>query len=482
MRYSQNPNLGLTTVTSVRGNTEYRKDCRKIKEKYYVKDEDVFYIDDTWYRLEGGKITFDNETKQMVITERTRLTEGIIGFENGKVIMGHFSPNKYTNTSLDGVPVMDYKTLPSNVIFFKGGFKKSSNPQPIENSTDYRRMGYNIEDNMGEFQNSIHTYNSFSPKIDADIMALSKQFGETTFGVEFEAIAGSLPDYVRNQCGIVICRDGSLVNPNDGTNGPEYVTIPLKGAKGMQSLRNFTNEAKKYNRIDVNCALHIHLGNLRKDRTFLVALYKLGVQIQNDMFKMFPLYKVDEVKYAGKQKNYCKKLKNFLPDYEGNSKEEYDKYINDSYKTLFSFMLNGQAVPNFSINRTSRQHPEREKWRRVARYHWINFMNMFFSDRNTIEFRLHTPTFNDQKVINWLMIVNAIVKYAENHTEEILRGDKVKIKDVFNSYKSPELGAYLFDYYKSRAASFKKDAESGDVTGQNEFTKDSAFTYPKFIK
>lgn len=494
MNYAENPNLDLQVVETVTGIKEYRTNCRKIKGKFYIKDKDCFFVNGTWYRLETGKLEFDHESKKYVIKDETFLKHGIVSFENDEPVFGFFSQNPYTNcrielTNGDRYECISYKIIPKiyndlySSMFVSRSKRQSS--QTVKNTEDYRKYTYNIEDDAQGFEERKELYKNSIFPIKKELFKYQKALAGQTFGIEIEAIAGGLPTYVLNQCGVQICRDGSLGGEN-GEQGPEYVTVPMSGAKGLQNIINLSKEIGKRNTLNYNCSVHIHFGNIRKDRSFLIALYKAAVSIQNDMFKMFPFYKNDEIKYAGKQKNYCKKLKNIISNYEGSTKEDYETFVNSSYRTLFGMMIGNSSIPNFDINRTNGVHPQKNKWERLARYHWINFMNMFFGQRNTIEFRLHTPTFNSQKIINWLFICSAIIQYVEYNTERIIKGEKIKLKDVFFIYEElygdKELSEYLFQYYNERVSFFKELTKNEDYIPNKELTEDSMYHFDSVLK
>lgn len=503
MKYSENPNLDLQVVETVNGKKEYRNNCRKIKNQdgvacFYIKGEDCHLIDGTWYRLETGKIVFDSETQTYTLATNPYLMQGVVGFEGNALIQGYYTQNLYKNCrirdaagkrysclSYEIVPPSLYREVPGYDCFDHVSLSKEKNA--IRNGDDYKNgnYNYNIDDDPHGFENLKELYKNSKFKIDKDLLKYGRVLNNITYGMELESIVGHLPIYLRNSHGIQICRDGSLADEN-GNQGPEYVTVPMEGARGLQNIKNFSKEIASRNVMNYNCSLHIHIGNIRKDRTFLVALYKASVSIQNELFKMFPHYKNDEIKFAGKQKNYCKKVKNLFGNYDGSSKEDYDKYINTSYCTLGQLLLGNHAIPNFNFNRTNGQHPQKNKWERTGRYYWINFMNMFFSKRDTIEFRLHTPTFNSQKIINWLFICSAFIQYVEKHTEAILKGEKVKIKDVLFIYKDlydeGELSQYLFDYYKDRVAFFDGLTKQGNFVPQEELDGDLNYFFDSKLK
>lgn len=114
-------------------------------------------------------------------------------------------------------------------------------------------------------------------------------------------------------------------------------------------------------------------------------------------------------------------------------------------------------------------------------------MNLFFSPRRTAEFRLHHATLNGQKMVNWLFICIAILRYAEKHAKKILTTNTpITLDDVLNYYadtfKSKDaifLSEYLKAYVKERKDYFRKDFERGDYTSEKEQAQDKhyKFTY-----
>ena len=116
----------------------------------------------------------------------------------------------------------------------------------------------------------------------------------------------------------------------------------------------------------------------------------------------------------------------------------------------------------------------------------MNLMNMIFSERNTVEFRLHTPTTNSQKMINWLFICNAIVRYAEVNAKDIICGkSRITMEDVLNYYsttfkgdsKAEFLSEYLYAYFVERQKEFEKDKEKGDYVSNWDMEKDKSYKF-----
>jgi hypothetical protein len=210
--------------------------------------------------------------------------------------------------------------------------------------------------------------------------------------------------------------------------------------------------------------------------------------IQDEIFQMFPYYKIDERKYAGKEKNYCKKLTrlSIFSLKKKATRENYEYYVNDNYLRIFSFLSNG-FVPCKQWNRKLGKHPKaNEKWAKTSRYFWVNFMNVIFSKRNTVEFRIHHGTRNPQKMVTWLFICNAIVKTAMHKTSDILKGNKLTLSDVLDYYGNIHgkslygrtMSDYLKEYVKQRTQYFKNDYENGDYVSEKDLQEDADFNIP----
>ncbi len=426
------------------------------------------------------------------------MLKGIVDYKNDGIVLGYFNED-FTNTvkTIDCRSGETYSCINQEVAekFCKenistgdyyynyrscdlGMFKK------ITNQVNNKNKGYNIEDNANEMAVKISTYNAYPTKISRSVNRFSHLLHDTSFGIELECIKGYLPNHIQYRNGVVICRDGSL-HDEDGSIGPEFTTIPLKGAKGVQSLINLGNELSLRTLIDLHCAFHIHLGNLPTSRMFLVSLYKLAISIQDEMFELFPYYKNDERKYAKKDKNYCKRLKKLsIFSLKPRDKEGFDYYINDNYIRIFTFLSNG-VVPDRNYNRKTKVHPQPgEKWNRPARYYWINFMNAIFSNRNTVEFRLHEGTTNPQKIFSWLFICNAIVKTAICKAGQIISGKRLTLTDVLNyyasSFKTSEamiMTDYLKAYCKHRKEYFKNDYENNNFLSEEFLKNDTTFNF-----
>jgi hypothetical protein len=106
-----------------------------------------------------------------------------------------------------------------------------------------------------------------------------------------------------------------------------------------------------------------------------------------------------------------------------------------------------------------------------------------------VEFRLHEPTFNSEKVINWLFICAAFLKYAQKHTNDILNNVFPRslednnvfprsLEDMLSSIYSSELAAELIKYYKARREFFELSYRKySDGYGHYNLQLDPKITY-----
>lgn len=493
--YRDNPKLKLKTVKTITGETEYRKNCRLIKDKYYVMGVDCFEINKKWYAKNSKLITLDHEKQVYVLIKDTPLVYGVVGIKaDDSVEFGYFTGNIYKNVNV-AVPNYGHVKAFNEEILLKANYienisdgiwtsrrqlspKSISEMRRIISKRVYREKGYNIEDNGDEFREKIQAYENYPLKVNAAAVRFGKMLGETTYGFENETSCGYIPDHIQNKAGLVICRDGSIDNA-------EYVTVPMKGAKGLMNIKYFGEVLTERTTIDVKCSFHIHLGTLPESRFFLVALYVLAMKIQDEMFLMFPGYKT---KWENvKRQNYNQKLRKLgIEVFAGKTKEEYTAYVNDGYYRIQKFLNDGNEADDL-YNRQNHRHLRANKWERKARYYWINFMNMFFSDRKTMEFRLHHATTNAQKMTNWLFICNAVVKYAEKNAIKILSTEnKISLDSILDYYAEhfktsagKFLSSYLKAYVKDRKEYFLNDIKKGDIlsTAEQETDKTYVFSY-----
>lgn len=214
-----------------------------------------------------------------------------------------------------------------------------------------------------------------------------------SFGLEFETSQGYIPEDICFRDGLIPLRDGSI-------SGLEYSTVVLTGNEGIALLEQQLESLKKFTDFNKECSLHIHFGGFPLDKDKMFSLYLLCKSLEGELAGLVPKHTFKTSEYKANHKDYCNKLQSYR-----SFEQMYEclvgrKFFNDFY----------QPHPN-DIRREA-------KWRIPTRYYWINFINALCYDVNkTIEFRFLRPTYNFQKIILWIYIFNAIMRYAEEHME-----------------------------------------------------------------
>lgn len=367
------------------------------------------------------------------------------------------------------------------------------------------RINYNANQGTDVFTRILESYyltREENTKLEKRSYNIARLLSGLTFGIEFETCLGRIREPDLHRYGIIPLRDGSV-------SGFEYTTIPYGYsnvnlnetsnqalAKDLTNLKELCNELTKRCQINSKCSMHIHIGGVRKDKLYLLAVYMLCYMIQDEMFEMFPKFKEDSPKYLGTQKNYCKKLDhldlfdNCIFDKSSVLKENYCDSINEYFNRIFKLLSDGQDIGS-KFNRKLLRHPIDQKWNRHGRYHWVNLVNSVFSNSRTIEFRLHTATLNFTKTLNWMLICSAIVKFADTHTKEIVSGQisKISLDEVIGGYcnnfrdkkKTNDNGLfvhkYLNEYINTRKVYFANKTVQKDFVCEVELEQDKNFVF-----
>lgn len=369
----------LKVVTTVTKEKEYRKNCKFIKQEYYVINKQCFEIEGKWRRYNDPNVVYDweNQTYALKVNNtipNLKLTYGIIKNKENVLDFGYFTTNPYNNVytesrkfgamfaiSAEALGKEWAEDLKTHTWFLLKEFSEVEiqRRKTIKNHENPAARGYNIEDNALDFRNKIELYENYKVQINPKIKLLSKYIGDVTFGCEFELAVGCLPTHLQNRYGVVPCRDGSL------NGGMELVTIPMSGAKGLQTLVNLSDDLKLRGGLSFDCSFHIHFGNIGIDKLSIIALYKLCRNLQEELFSMFPYYKTDPTNI--KQKNYTKKLQKLnIGILKDSSKEAYEAYLLDGWNKLFNFYAEKQ-VNLEGFNKKTREHPIHNKWQRNSR-------------------------------------------------------------------------------------------------------------------
>lgn len=475
----KNSNVEVTTVS---GKILPRIKCRFISNQYYEIGVDCFLMQDNkWHRKNNGKIEFDYELNTYVLVESSSMINGIvaIGDKGSEFKVGYFSANPSKNVHVstseygtisclnEDIPkIAGYEESISSGIFYKGLAKSDLNKKAIGSRYSFN-LEYSSAPKIKIFNGSY--LENYTPKTNVS-SKFFKETGSTSFGFEFETENGFIPERHLFRNGIIPVRDGSL--RHDNIEPYEYVTIPLRGEKGITTLIDTVELLKKHTTIGHKCALHLHLGGFTPTKEIVVSMHKLMIRIQDEMFQMFPPNYKFTSQNNFKSKDYCSPIKGL--------KGSKDETIDDKFTRILHHFAGGPVTfRGFGAENHPKDRANSRKWDIAERYFICNFVPILWGPTGTFEFRVHPPTHNIDKVINWLFICNAILKFADKYQREIPL-DKYNLKPVNLDYilkdvYSPELASILSKYIEEKKSlcekmSLKMNDQIGDYELKTDLT------------
>jgi len=479
MNTKSDPNRVVTTVF---GKSAKRRECRFIKGNFYKMNEECFKFEGRWYRINSGFLVEDITTGKHILKDGVDILYGIAVGKEGKVVTGHFIKDLFKNipvissaiphnildnASLEGNTVYAYdmetvkqlglvEDIPTGVFMTKD---KASRKIAIKGTYNFP-IDYSFENSGSSIKDAYRHYKTLLvPKaINANLLK------ELSFGWEFETTDGFIHPRHLMKTSLIPLRDGSI-------SGYEFVTCPLQGKKGLDTTLSAAAVMGKYTTNNITCALHLHIGNIPTSEQFITSFYKVCNSIQNDIFSMFPKAMARTSKY--KDRDYCNKLPGLG--------------INPSIKRIVGWASGREDFYDNSFRGIGmRSHPDDQgnnrKWVISQRYCWVNIIPYLFSKRNTVEFRIHTPSANPAKLINWLFICAGIVNFVKNnakmYTNESI--SKLTLKQIIKVVygEDTEIVAHLISYIDWRRNFMKQCADSGDDIGSTEIMGDLAFKFP----
>ena len=217
----------------------------------------------------------------------------------------------------------------------------------------------------------------------------SKYLNNFTFGFEFETSRGYIPQMQCFKNGLIPLRDGSI-------SGLEYSSVVLKGNEGLNLLHQQLEQLKEHCKYDKECSLHIHVGGFPVDERYIFALYKVAKMFEKKISPYMPKWTYSTRYYKASRKDYCKKLWEDISTFE------------QLYLTVTERTYNNNLYKDHPAD------PDRvQKWRISSRYRWMNLVNMLcYKGPKTVEFRFLRPSFDETKIIFWLLLLTSIMRYA----------------------------------------------------------------------
>lgn len=445
-------------VKTVSGKSVERNKTRKISGKYYEENVDCFLIDGKWNRKDNGIIAYDldlkswRKIKSMVDENKIPL---IIGKDDsGDLDIGYTSDRRERFIPLLDFTSTDGKTLYAldEDVAIQLGYEENINNsyfhKNAENSGYTGKIGsgeqypFKLEYNLKDYGKGslIAEATDFFMEVAAPNLVItdreefmSKFLGTHTFGLEYETSKGFIPPRFMYRWGLMPLRDGSI-------SGTEYVSIPLRGAQGLQAIKAHCEVLNKRTINNEYCSLHLHIGNIKKTPLFAVALYCLCYRLQEELHEMLPPFKRSVHFIKSKDKDHAQLLKSLDIVYnngiiEPDTGNVTKTSLDTAFGRIWSFLTGGYEM-NETFNPKTGRHPQegRSKWHWFPRYHWVNFLNLYFGP-GTIEFRCHHASSDFIQVSNWFFICIAIVRYSEQYPEQIISGDyKINLEEVLQGF------------------------------------------------
>jgi len=442
-------------IKTFTGKKAKRSDCKRIRGQYYlvgdvsIKDSGECYkIEDQYHRFNNGLIEYDHNVKKYVLIHKNHLKSGIVDINNEEPIIGFYTPNLVENVVLRDDPNKVSKDLHciSEEIALKLGYKErlgdgifystkhSSITAKFLNEISNKiinksRLPYDSRFSQGITKNIFNSH--FKPDYSNNQLNVLGDWLEDngiTFGVEFETSTGYVAERLCYKYGVLALRDGSI-------DGLEYVTIPLSGKKGLYALKGICEELKKRTKFDIKCALHIHVGGLKREENSILASYNLGYLLQDELFEMQPFYKRGNTGYHNnpREKDYSKKIAKSVHD---NINEP--KTLKEKFARLFYMASDSRSYDNYNNDlKKVKKHPSdpkgTSKWNIHSRYTWLNLVPIIFGNKKTLEFRQHSPTFEFEKVVNFLIFCSTFVKFVNINSDKLADNTSDLYKELKSS-------------------------------------------------
>ncbi len=310
-----------------------------------------------------------------------------------------------------------------------------------------------------------HTYNTkfeehlFKDKQNISNLIDFKYINEMpyTFGLEFETAGGFLPQHRLYELGLIPLRDGSIT-------GIEFSTVVLKGNYGLNLLKQQIEALNEYTIFDKDCSLHIHLGNFELSGSLLLTVNNLFCN--SDISLYLPRFSFETHMYkTNTEKNYCGYNKRF-------------RSFEEMYKSLVERPFYGDFTQPHPKDITGTR-----KWCVKSRYKAVNFINaLCYTGPKTIEYRMLRPTYNFEKVLGWLFIYAAFIKYSEMNCKRASNfyRSSINLITIIKSVYSTELSDILCEFLDMSYKVVNTQNAVGDYYGMRIDIDDKVINYKTF--
>lgn len=444
----------LNSVTTFDGTLAKQKDCRKIKGEFYKKGEQCILIREKWYRINSGYIEKDWETGIWYLNnELPNVIKGIVKWNDGP-IYGKFTPNLKKNIFVCHRHSESIETALSEEVLKGSKYTLRDGIYWIETRINNRvsneqLYGFHLPYRTKDIPNYVkRLYTPKTPSSDfirkyhSNIDSLLRY----TWGVEIETSIGrlDLKDCINNN--LFPLRDGSI-------SGIEYTTPVINSVDSFYTLKEGLDRLRVTGHdINEQCSLHVHVGGIREDE--ISKLYTLLIKLEKHIYEMFPPSYIKTSIF--KRRDYNNPLRRFPVI----TNQEIFRYLCDG-RLDYGFYPSHPLDPG-----------NNRKWDVNQRYTNTNLIPYFFSDAKTVEFRIHTPTLNFDKILLWIMFINSIlywVRYSDKECESV--------KQMIAYCYPSEMGNKLHKYLSLRKRWYKK--KNRDRFGLGEIYLDNRFSIDK---
>jgi hypothetical protein len=436
------------TIITFDGTPALRKNCRRYKNGFYEMGRQCIKMeDDRYYRIDSGKIIYDHLTKKYVFNSVDYI-RGIVNTIGNNVEFGYFKRDKILNVYVKGIGLAVNEKALNNAYIERlrtGEFyHRSQVPRDFSRiklgGTYSKETDYHASYRQDEITRYFEKY--FEPLTVKDYWKDLPEYA--TYGIEYETRAGIIPERLCLKNGLIPVKDGSLRRERGISF--EYATVILEKNNVFPAIKEHSRLLNKYCSKSINESLHVHIGGYTPSKEFLVNLYHTFQLVQKELFKMFPEFIRKTSVFKNSNKNYCKPIKKVT-----NANDSID----NNFDRIISFLSQGNIEPG-DFRYFGQPHPadphNRSKWNVKSRYYAMNLVPLVFKGTGTVEFRMHTNTFNKDKIASWLMITTAIVEYSYKTKESSSNlPTSLSLNTIVdNVYTNKTLRKYLKAYIKYR--------------------------------
>lgn len=457
----------------------------------YIFDKPSSSTDIEFY--EPDELFYDDLDYVYKLYKYTRRIDIILNFEkNGNAVLGYSSESAVELLALDTITYKDHKVyycdkktledckfirinpITGTYFHIKGNLANTflNNDNSFKQTKIKEKYDYSLGAGlMGHVKGVYEKYNVIdeSVKNEYDFSLIESLINKYSYGFEFETVLGTIPNAEAFKHGLIPLRDGSI-------SGLEYATIPLSGKSDFLSLIQSLKLLKKRTLFDDSCSLHLHIGNVPRTESFILAFYKLLFNIQEEYFEMFPVHK--QFNLGIKRKSYS------APFPVSNLLTQLDKCINESnIRTNFDVLhswLTETPTGNYPGLNSIKAHPRDpnndRKWEIHTRYYFINLIPLIFGNKQTIEFRIHKPTYDETSILYFALLNTMLIEFTIKHEKVILSNllndNHYNLAHIIESTsKYNELTSALLDYANKRRRQRDIHFKEGNFIGNEKTLK-----------